>query len=242
MSKVSSAEFIFFAHRPSDSPFVEQVFSCRSDRAGTFLSMAASNWTMVVTRAGGRTTFTVRGPETRSTVAESPADGEWVGIIFKMGTFMPNFLPGSLIDRNDLTLPEAGGRKFWLDGSAWEYPDFENVDTFVDRLARRELIGQDPLVTAALKGNVRDLSPRTAERHFLHATGLSRETIRQIERARYATNLLRSGMPILESVHAAGYFDQAHLNRSLRRFTGQTPSDIASLTEQLSFLYKTPSF
>jgi len=40
-------------------------------------------------------------------------------------------------------------------------------------------------------------------------------------------------------VHDAGYFDQPHLTRSLRRLTGQTPRQISSNETQLSFLYKT---
>lgn len=37
----------------------------------------------------------------------------------------------------------------------------------------------------------------------------------------------------------AGYFDQAHLTRSLKYRMGQTPAEIARAREQLSFLYKT---
>jgi len=73
----------------------------------------------------------------------------------------------------------------------------------------------------------------------LHATGLTHGCLRQIERARLAVSLLRSGSPILDVVHDAGYFDQPHLTRSLRRLTGQTPRQISSNETQLSFLYKT---
>jgi len=34
--------------------------------------------------------------------------------------------------------------------------------------------------------------------------------------ARHATNLLSDGASILDAVHEAGYFDQAHLTRSLK--------------------------
>ncbi len=37
----------------------------------------------------------------------------------------------------------------------------------------------------------------------------------------------------------AGYFDQAHLTRSLKHFTGQTPVQIVRGQEQLSLLYNT---
>jgi AraC-like DNA-binding protein len=62
---------------------------------------------------------------------------------------------------------------------------------------------------------------------------------RSIERARYATNLLRAGMSIADVVDLAGYFDQPHLTRSLKYLIGQTPVEIARGTRQLSLLYKT---
>ncbi len=234
--------FIHFEDRTSDSPFVERIFRSRSERAGAFTSIATSQWMMAVTRIQGRTSLTLRGPETRATAADCPAEGEWLGILFKLGTFMPGFPAGLLIDRNDLTLPEASGRSFWLDSSAWEYPAFENVETFVDRLVHEELVRRDAGVEAALQGELSGLSLRSTQRHFQKITGLTRGTIRQIERVRRATNLLKSGLPILEVVHATGFFDQAHLTRSLRRFTGQTPAQILQGKEQLSFLYKTDGF
>jgi AraC-like DNA-binding protein len=48
---------------------------------------------------------------------------------------------------------------------------------------------------------------------------------------------LKQGHPILDVVHEAGYYDQAHLTRSLQRFVGQTPARIAQGREQLSLLY-----
>jgi methylphosphotriester-DNA--protein-cysteine methyltransferase len=63
--------------------------------------------------------------------------------------------------------------------------------------------------------------------------------LRQIERARHATNLLRRGVSIADTVHEAGFFDQAHLTRSLRHLIGLTPAKIARDEQQLSFLYNT---
>jgi len=231
--------FIKFEDRPSDSPLVERVWRSHSERAGTFLSMAASNWVMVVTRLAGRTFLTVRGPETRATSADCPADGQWMGVHFKLGTFMPLLPTGMLRDRNDVTLPEASSRSFWLNGSAWDYPSFDNVETFVTRLVKQGLIDRDPHVHAILGGQPRRLSQRTEQRHFLRATGMTQATIRQIERARHATDLLRHGTPIAAVAHDAGYFDQAHLTRSLKYFVGQTPAQIIRGEEQLSLLYKT---
>ena len=193
---------------------------------------------MAVTRHRGNIFLTLRGPETRATSVDCPGEGEWVGIRFKLGTFMPNLLPGLLSDRKDVTLPGAAGR-FWLNGSAWEYPNFENADTFVERLVKRAIVARDPIVDAALQGQSSAASLRSTQRHFLRATGITYATFRQIERARYATNLLRQGVCVLDAVHEAGYFDQAHLTRSLRRLIGETPARIIQGRKQLSFLYKT---
>ena len=236
----TKSEFIHFEDRASDHPFVEKVWRCRSDRADTFLSVAANNFELVLTRLAGKAFLTLRGPETMATTMACPAEGEWIAIRFKVGTFMPRFLPATLRDHRDVTLPSAtGGHTFWLDGSALEYPDFDNAETFVKRLAKSGILALDPIVEDTLQRRPGELSLRSVQRHFLRSTGVTYATFRQIERARYATNLLREGVSILDVVSRVGYFDQAHLTRSLGRFIGETPNKIIQGQKQLSFLYKT---
>ena len=230
--------FLTFDERFSDSPFVERVWRSRSHAAGAFLSVASSHVEIAITRQDGRVFATVRGPETRATQADVPAGGDWLGIRFKLGTYMPAFAPGDLKDRHDVTLPDASSRSFWLNGSAWEYPDFENADTFVARLVSKGLLVRDATIAASLHEPA-SVPTRSTQRHFLRATGITRSTVRQIERARYATALLRRGESILDTVYEAGYFDQAHLTRSLKTLIGQTPVQVTQATQQLSFLYKT---
>ena len=116
--------FLHFEDRPSESPVVEKVWRARSDRADSFMSVAASHFEIAVTRLQGRTVLTLRGPETKATTVDCPADGEWLGIRFKLGTFIPRVPPGQLLDRNDVTLPDASSRSFWLDGSALGVSEF----------------------------------------------------------------------------------------------------------------------
>jgi hypothetical protein len=229
---------IAFEDRPSDSPVVERVWRSRSEQAGLFHSMATCSWVMVVSRLKGQVFMTVRGPETQASLAECPPDGEWIGIQFKLGTFMPQMPNLALRDRNDATLPDVSGRSFWLEGSTWEYPSFDNADVFVKRLQKKGLIASDPHVRAALERRPGSSSLRTEQRHFLRASGITQSTARQIERARRATYLLQAGVPVLQVVHDMGYFDQAHLTRSLRYFVGRTPAQVARGEGQLSFLYK----
>lgn len=52
------------------------------------------------------------GPETKATRASVPADAEWLGITFQLGTFMPDLLPIRLLDRHDVNLSEATEKSF----------------------------------------------------------------------------------------------------------------------------------
>jgi hypothetical protein len=222
--------------RAAASPFVQEIWQARSERAGAFVSMAASHWELVVTRREGATTLTVRGPETVATPLAYAEGGEWCGIRFELGTFIPQFPAGALVDRA-VTLPAAGDHTFWLHGAAWPFPEYEHADAFVDRLVRDGLLVRDPVVADALQGLLPDVSVRTVQRRFRQATGLTLSTVRQIHRARHAMALLQHGVPILDVVHEAGYYDQPHLTRALRRWLGQTPAQIAGVRplDELSF-------
>lgn len=222
-----------FEQRPSASPFVKSIWRTQNERAAAFISTAAIHWEIVLMRHKGRTTLTVRGPETKATPVPVPAEAEWLGITFKLGTFMPDWLPGKLLDMQDVNLPAATGKSFWLHGSTWEFPSYENADTFVTRLARQGLLGHDPLVEAVQQGYPQPLSIRSIQYRFLRATGLTQKKVQQIERARWAAALLAGGVPILDTVHETGYFDQSHLTNGLRRFIGRTPAQIlrAEITE-----------
>ena len=234
---METGTLITFADRPSDSPLVERVWRSHSDQSGVFRSIATCYWLMVVTRLEGKISMTLRGPETRATMAYCPAQGEWFAVLFKLGAFMPLMRSGDLRDRNSVTLPNATGRSFWLNGSAWDFPNFENMETFVNKLVQSGLIRNDRTVEGAIRGELQSVTTRTEQRRVLQATGLTRGAIHQIERARRAAWLLRHGTPILDVAHETGYYDQAHLTRSLQRFIGQSPARIAHGKEQLSFLY-----
>lgn len=232
---------LFDEDRASDSPFIERVWRCHSEGAHPFLSIAASRCELVVSRLRGKITVTVRGPETRATpMGDCPGDGEWIGILLKLGTFLPHLPTATLVDTG-VDLPIVARTSFSLFGSVWQLPDYDNADTFVDWLVRKGELARDPVIDAALQGHLKDSDSSTMQRHFRRSTGLTQSAVRQIERARYATHLLQQGVSILDTVLEAGYFDQPHLTRSLKSLIGQTPAQILqkSRPEQMPFLYKT---
>ena len=223
-----AAELFTFELCSSRSPLIEQTWQTCSEPEPepSFISTAATNWEMVVTRQRGRARLTVRGPETKASAAPIPADAEFFGIQFTLGTFMPGLPLSRLVD-GDLTLPQTTSTSFWLDGTGWELPGPDNADVFVARLARAGLLVHDPVVAATVQGEAASLSRRSVERRVSRATGLTLGTIEQIRRAERAVGLLGSGLSPLAVAEQAGYADQPHLTRALRRFTGRTPAQVA---------------
>ena len=226
--------------RNSDEPFIARVWRSQGQAAGPFISVAETNGELVVTKYRGKTAITLRGPSTQATPAYCPEDAEFFGIQFKPGAFLAHLPAKMVMNRHDLFLPEESSKSFWLSGSAWQYPSFENADHFVKRLVQDGLLVYDPIVEATLHGQPMQISLRTVQRRFLQATGLTHNTLYQIHRAQYAANFLRQGISILETVQRAGYFDQPHLTRSLKHLIGLTPAQIMDpgRPERLSFLYK----
>jgi len=225
----TNATLFDFEQRSSESSYVDAIWRTHTHSEGTFMSVAEAHWGLVITNYQGKVTAHVRGPETKATPSPVPEDAEIFGIVFKLGTFMAHLPAMTLVD-NPVVLPDASSdNTFWLNGSAWEMPEFENADTFINRLVRQGLIAHEPVVDAALQGQITDLSSRSVQRRFLRATGLTHGTVYQIERARHAMTLLSGGSSILDTVDLAGYADQSHLTRALKHFIGQTPSQIISI-------------
>ncbi len=215
-----------FEGRVSTSPYIEMIWRGRAGSNYAPTCPADSRWNLLFLRRNGRVKVTVEGPLTQA-LHKTQAEGtEWLVIKFKLGAFMPHLPAGNYPD-SDVILPEAAGQAFWLNGSVWQFPDFENVETFVERLAREGLLVRDPVVQTALQDQPQDVSFRTLRRRFALATGLTKGSIRQIERAQQAAALLKQGVPILDAVYQAGYADQPHMTRSLKHYIGQTPAQIA---------------
>jgi hypothetical protein len=211
--------------RVSDSPYVETVMHGRTASSGTTIRPAENHWHMVLVRYQGETRMLAVGPWTTTGALPYVEGVELLWIKLRLGAFMPH-LPTAKLLNSETPLPSAASQSFWLNGSAWRFPDYENADTFVSRLVREEVLAWDPVVSAVLQHQWPELSPRTVRHRFLRATGLSQNQIQQVERAQQAEILLRQGRSILDTVDEAGYSDQPHLTRSLKQWIGYTPAQL----------------
>lgn len=215
----------FIEGRPSDSPYIQSIWHGYTVGVYTPVCPAAAEWNLFLQRKNGGVQVLFEGPLTRAKPKLETEDTEFCVIRFKAGTFLPVLPIRRFLDAN-AALPGASRNSFWLHGTTWEFPRYEDAEMFVSRLVREEVLLRDPVVSAVLQNQPHDFSLRTVRRRFLNATGLTQGVIHQIERAQQAAELLREGVSILNVVDAAGYADQPHLTRSLKRFFGQTPAQM----------------
>jgi AraC-like DNA-binding protein len=68
-------------------------------------------------------------------------------------------------------------------------------------------------------------TPAHASRAFKTHFGLGPAAFRREHRIRLALLLIRGGVPLADSALLAGFSDQSHLGRELRRATGRTPRE-----------------
>ena len=185
---------------------------------------------MLIERKGSMGQLSLVGPMQKAQRMYYDEDVEFLVIKFKHGTFMPHLPAGELLDAV-IPLTESDGKSFWWNGSALQFPNYENAETFAERLARDGWLIQEPVIDAVLQGQPQAISSRSIQRRFLYATGLTHNSIRQIARARQAMTLLQRGVPILDAVFEAGYTDQPHMTKSLKHFIGQTPAQIVRMSQ-----------
>jgi hypothetical protein len=212
--------------RPADSPLVQRITHVRLAGKDGTVTTPDGCWDLVFLRLRGRVVALQTGLITRPVKLGFASGDEYLCISFKPGVFMPRLPGDQMLDRG-VQRPTVSRRAFWMDGDTMEIPTFQNAEGLVTRLARQGLLQRDEIVEGVLTGSPRAISPRSVQRHFLRATGMTRKAFEQIQRANRAVDLLRQGRAAVDVALELGYADQPHLVRSLKRTMGQTPGEIA---------------
>ena len=213
--------------RASDSPFVAAISLVSYDGQAPDSTVPDGMWDLVVQRHAGTVAVLQTGTITRPAELGYGSGDEHLSISFKPGVYMPR-LPGArMVDRSVLR-PAISTRRFELDADVFEIPSFENAEGLVDRLVERGLIVRDDIVADVAEGRPVAISTRTVQRHFLWALGLTPKQLAQIQRANRAVDQLEGGQAPVDVAFDLDYADQSHLTRSLQRFIGRTPGEIAS--------------
>jgi hypothetical protein len=228
--QVKPPEDVRREQRAADSPFVgrfvDTITRVTYGRDTHDVTTPDGHWDIVVQRRGGRVLMLQTGLITRPVALDYGAGDEYLAISFKPGVFLHR-MPGELMVDRGRPLPTTSARAFALDHDVLEIPTFENAEGLVARLLRDGLLARDEIVEGVVEGRPRAISPRSVQRHFVHALGLTPKQLAQIQRANAAVALLQQGRPAADVAAELGYTDQPHLTHALKRLMGRTPGAIA---------------
>lgn len=208
--------------RSSDHPLIDNVMVGEIAAAVLVQRPAEPRWHLIVLDGPGPDRVVLAGPKSASDSFEVPSEvrGTWVQL--RLGAHVAGMRMSDLVDV-EIPLADRGRRTFELRGSQVEIREDDDVEAMVGKLAGDGVLAFDPLVARALAGVSSAVPERTVRHRVRSATGQSREQIRQIERAKHAAALISTGLPLAVVAAEAGYTDQPHLTRSVKRWMGRTP-------------------
>lgn len=214
-----------YEERRVDSPHVECVWQARAVRQERYLVAAVEYWDIwFARRPDGEEVAALSGPTLGHRWIESVVDEHGWGVQLQAHVMVPGASKRMLLG-GEQPLPVADGL-VEIGGHRLPFPEFDELEGFVERLLELGVLRADEAVQRALSGDGAGYSERQWQRLVRDATGLTRKQISQLERAREAFALLTEGVTPVECAVRCGFSDQAHLTRSLRLLHGQTPARI----------------
>lgn len=211
--------------RVSDSPFVESVWEGVANGDGVHMTAADGVIDLTMQRRQGSTRLLLSGPTSKMHMTPFTAGDEVLTIRLRTGVHFSFTASLQLTDVNRY-LPNASAQRFWLHSTSVAFPSFDNVETFIERLARAGLLRRDIVVEDKLADRSRQLSARTIQRHFLASTGMTVNHVQQIRRAEHARSLLTAEHTLASIAFEVGYSNPGHMTNSFKYFFGHTPRDL----------------
>ncbi len=209
--------------KSSNLPFVECLWRIRVGEVAEWIDSARETWGLAFTRRmDGTMAAELAGPTYRHKTFGGDVGDEYWGAEFYPHVTMRG------VDKPALTgkfvhLPVAEGQ--FLIGNEWyQFPALVDLEIFLAGLEQRGIISN----AAHFVIPRATVSRRSNQRWYRQAVGLSRRQSEQIRRAEHAAALLASGKRPAEVAFEAGYADQAHMTRSLKKLLGKTPARLQS--------------
>lgn len=212
--------------RPSNHPFIETVWDSKNVTDGTYVATPDGAWDLIVMiEKDGSRQVMLTGQATKPTTVPYRAGTGSVVISFIPGAYLSHLTGEEMIDLIEM-LPNFDETHFNLAGHTFEIPSYDTVELLVEKMITAGILKHDNVVDTILEGDQKAISPRVAQRHFVKATGMTQSYLMQIRRAQEAVRLLQKGEKPIDVALNAGYSDQPHLAKSLKKIMGSSPSNV----------------
>ncbi|GAB3811230.1 helix-turn-helix domain-containing protein [Micromonospora zhanjiangensis] len=209
----------------SRHPAIRTIWRAHVEEPGRYLLEASEFWDLSFIRhTDGTFSAELDGPTVQARTTASVQGEDYWGLELRAHVFVQGVAKSTVLGGTD-RLPVTDGCLL-LGSHRAPVPRWGELEEFVDDLLAVGVLVADEDVRRALGGDYSGLARRTWQRKFREVTGLSPSQVKQLRRARHAYVLLQSGMPAAEAAAVAGFADQPHLTRSLRRIRNETPARI----------------
>lgn len=219
------AESGMYEERHPDSADVECVWQARATRDERYLTPAVEYWDLWFARQpDGEQAAGLAGPALgHRWISSTVGEHSW-GVQLKAHVVVPGVSKRLLLGGEQRLTVED--QHVTIGRHRVAFPEYDELEAFVDRLLELGLLHSDDVVRRVLSGEDTGYSERHRQRRVRAATGLTGKQIAQLARAREAFEMLLRGVAPAECAARCGFADQAHLTRSLSAFHGQTPARI----------------
>ena len=212
--------------RPSDSSYIDKVWASQNITDGVYLATQDCSWDIIAySLPDGTRGVMLTGQATEPADVPYTAGTSSVVVSFAAGAYLPAY-PGKKMLGLFEHLPCPDNDHFILAGTQFRIPTFETAEALVDDMVAASVLKMDDVVASILSGDHKALSDRAIQRHFLEVTGLTRKSLEQIRRAQEAVRQLQSGKKPVDVAADAGFTDQAHLAKSLKKIMRRKPSSV----------------
>lgn len=209
--------------RNSPHPLIDTIWTTQNIDDGVYSATPDGSWDLIVLiQPDGSQSMMITGQATKPMDVPYQKGTRSVVISFARGAYMPLYEGERLVNSFEL-LPNADAKHFVIGEHTFRFPTFENAEQLVDELISAKILLADPVIHAGASWAA---SKRSQQRHFANKTGLTEKSFKQIERAKNAVKQLQKGERPSDVAANAGYSDQPHLARSLKKIMGVKPSDV----------------
>lgn len=211
--------------RNSAHPLIDTIWTTQNTDDGIYSATPDGSWDLIVLiQSDGSKSMMITGQATRPMDVPYRKDTGSVVISFVPGAYIPGYAGKTLLDSFEL-LSNADANHFVLCGQTFAIPTYETAEDLVESLIAAQLLFADPVVYALSSGVSMAVSPRSSQRHFVNSAGITQKNLSQIERAQLAVQQLQRGEKPSKVAANAGYADQPHMARDLKKIMGIKPSD-----------------
>lgn len=214
-----------------DSQSIDKIWHTITISDGIYTANLDGNWDIIITKGPHFVSVSVNGIGKEAVSVPYVAGIESIGIALKPGVFLRDHKGKDIVDsqhvlvEGDVSFVDIGSFRFSI-------PNFDSAEAFIIELAASGVLLTDEIVASLKSQNTKLASKRTMRRHVSETTGLTPHFLNQIERAKYAANLLQQGTSIAQVALDAGYSDQSHMTKSVKKIMGVTPAQLLAESQK----------